>query len=192
MSKAKGKRKRLIYVPEDIISDVAEAARKSGESLSLFVEETLRQAVTANHMGYSREQATQILQVMNAHRILGGAFVPLEVLDYLTAKAYETEKEELQAKWYKSGKWHGKYIKERFENPIQAFKGYLEATRWELSEVEVRQDEGTVKLRCVSTVLTAEATELLAKFIEGAMHSLGYKTEKSDSLKGIIVLEFKS
>jgi len=34
--------------------------------------------------------------------------------------------------------------------------------------------------------------ELQAKFIEGAMHSMGYKKEKRDCLKGMIVLKFKS
>ena len=191
MSKAKGKRKRLVYVPEDILDGVTEAARSRGESLSMFVAETLRQAVRANHIGYSREQATELLEVMNAHRILGGAFVPLDVLNYLTTKTYEAEKEELQAKWYESGKWHGKYINEKFENPIQALKAFLQATRWDLSEVEVKQNKNVVKLRCVSTVLTTEGTELLAKFIEGAMHSIGYKTKKSDYVKGMIVLECK-
>jgi len=192
MSKAKGKRKRLVYVPEDLLADVTEASRKRGESLTMFVEETLKQAVTANHLGYSREQATETLQVMHAHKILGGTFVPLDVLNYLTTKAYETEKEELQTKWYESGKWNGKYVKEKFEDPIQALKSFLQATRWDLNEVEVKQNKSTVKLRCVSTTLTTEATELLSKFIEGAMHSLGYKTKKSDTLKGMIVLEFKS
>jgi len=98
----------------------------------------------------------------------------------------------LQAKWYESGKWHGKYLKERFGDPVQAFKNFLEVSRWDLSEVEVRQEGNTVKLRCVSTVLTTEGTELLAKFIEGAMHSIGYQTEKSDCVKGMIVLEFRS
>jgi len=30
MSKGKGKRKSLVYVPEDILADITEAARKSG------------------------------------------------------------------------------------------------------------------------------------------------------------------
>lgn len=187
----KGKGKRLVYVPEDILEGVAEASRRRGESLSRFVEETLRQSVRTNHLGYSPEQAAELLEVMHAQRILGGAFVPLDVLNYLTSKAYKDEREQLQAQWYESGKWHGKYLEEKFENPVQAFKRFLEATRWDLSEVEVKQDENMVKLRCVSTVLTKEGTELLVKFIEGAMHSIGYQTGKSDCVKGMIILEFK-
>jgi len=189
---SKGKGKRLVYVPEDILGGVMNASRRRGESVGKFVEEALRQAVRVDSLGYSPEQAAELVEVLQAQRILGGAFVPLDVLNYLTDKAYKgEEKGELQAEWYESGKWHGKYLKERFENPVQAFKTFLEATRWDLSEVEVKQDENAVKLRCVSTVLTEEATELLAKFIEGAMHSVGYQTEKSDCVKGMLVLTFK-
>ncbi len=189
---SKGKRKRLVYVPEYLLEDVMSACRRKGESIGKFVEEVLRQAVKANHLGYSPERAVEILEVMQAQRILGGAFVPLEVLNYLTNKAYKDEREQLQAKWYESGKWHGKYLKEKFEDPTQAFKIFLEASRWDLNEVEIKKEGDTMKVRCVSTVLTAEATELLAKFIEGAMHSMGYQTEKTDYVKGMIVLEFKS
>jgi len=190
---SKGKGKRLVYVPADLLEVVTEASRRRGESVGKFVEETLRQAVRVNDMGYSPKQLAEFFEVMQAHRILGGAFVPLDVLNYLTSKACKDkdEKEELQAKWYESGKWHGKYLKERFGDPVQAFKNFLEVSRWDLSEVEVKEDGNTVKLRCVSTVLTTEGTELLAKFIEGAMHSIGYQTEKSDCVKGMIVLAFK-
>jgi len=70
---------------------------------------------------------------MQAQRILSGAFVPLEVLTYLTSRAHGDEKERLQAKRYKGGSWHGKYLKEKFENPVQAFKNFLEVSRWDLS-----------------------------------------------------------
>jgi len=128
---------------------------------------------------------------MRAQRNLGGAFVPADVLAYLNSKACGAEKEELQTKWYESGKWHGKYINEKFKDPIQALKKFLAATRWDLSEVDVRQNQNMVKFRCISTLLTGEATELLAKFIEGAMHSIGYQTDKSDTLKGMMLLDFK-
>jgi len=185
-----GKGKRLVYIPENLLEGAAIASRKRGESIGKFVEETLRQAIRVSSLDYDPEQATELLEVMQAHRILGGAFVPLDVLDYLTAKAYKDEKELLQAKWYESGRWYGKYIKEKFEDPVQALKTFLEATRWDLSEVEVKQTRELVRLRCVSTVLSAEATDLLSKFIEGAMSGIGYKTEKADNMKGMIALQF--
>ena len=188
---SKRKDKRLVYIPKDLVEEAKELSRGRGESLSLFVSEVLRLALRANSLGFSPKQAAEYLEVMQTQRNLGGAFVPMDVLVYLNGKSCGVEVEQLQTKWYESGKWHGKYIKEKFNDPVQAFKKFLEATRWDLSEVEVKQDQDVVKFRCISTLLTGKATELLATFIEGAMHGIGYRTERSDALKGMIILEFK-
>ncbi|MEM3798387.1 MAG: hypothetical protein QXY74_08170 [Candidatus Bathyarchaeia archaeon] len=192
MSKSKGKSKRLVYVPEDILEEVLDIARRRGESISKFVEETLKMTVKTSRIGYSPEKAAETIEVIQAQKILGGAFVPQDVLSYLVENSYKAEKEQIQAKWYESGKLQGKYLKEKFQNPVQALKTLLEVTRWDLNEVEAKQEGNTVKLRCISTTLTAEATELLAKFIEGAINGLGYQTQKTDCLKGMIIIEFKS
>ena len=173
---SKGKDKRLVYVPSDLVEEVKEISRRRGESLSLFISEVLSLALRANSLGYSPRQAAEFLEIMQAQRNLGGAFVPVDVLTYLNSKACEAEVEQLEKKWYESGKWHGKYLNEKFEDPVQAFKKFLEATRWDLSEVEVRQNQNTIKFRCISTLLTGKATELLAKFIEGATVSYTHLT----------------
>ena len=188
---SKGKDKRLVYVPGGLVEDVKEVSRRSGQSLSLFVSEVLRLAIRANSLGYTPRQAAEFLEIMQAQRNLGGAFVPLDVLTYFNGKACGVEEGQLADKWYESGKWHGKYLKEKFEDPIRAFKKFLEATRWDLSEVEVKRNHNTVKFRCISNLLTGAATELLARFIEGALHSMGYQTDKSEALKGMILLEFR-
>jgi hypothetical protein len=189
MSKAKDK--RLVYIPGDLVKEVKEITRRRGESLSLFVSEVLKLALKANNLGYSPGQAAEFLDIMQAQRNLGGAFVPTDVLVYLNSTACGAGTEQLQTKWYESGKWHGKYINEKFKDPVQALRNFLEATRWDLSEIEVKQNKSTAKFRCISTLLTGEATELLAKFIEGAMHSMGYRTDKNEALKGMILLEFR-
>ena len=188
---ARRKDKKLVYVPQDLLEEVAKASRSRGETISKFIEEALAQAVRVNMAGYNIQQLGEYFEVMYAQRVLGGAFVPLEVLDYLTGEACKEGLERLGAVWFESGKWHGKYLKERFEDPVAALKSFLEASRWDLSEVEVTKQGSTAKVRCVSTVLTEEATEVLAKFVEGIMQGMGYQTEKSDCLKGMIVLEFR-
>lgn len=189
MSKAKDK--RLVYIPGDLVEDVKEISRRRGESLSLFVSDVLKLALKANSLGYGPKQAAEFLDVMRSQRNLGGIFVPSDVLEYLNSAACETESDQLKMKWYESGKWHGKYIQEKFKDPIQTLRNFLEATRWDLSEVEVQNNQGTIKFRCISTLLTGEATDLLSRFIEGAMHSMGYKTHKSDAMKGMILLDFQ-
>ena len=188
----KGKGKKLVYVSEDLIEDIAKIARNKGVSVGKLVEDALRQTVRVNEIGFDLKQVADFFNVMQAHRVLGGVFVPSGVLDYLVGTVYKGESEQLQAKWYESGRWNGKYLKEKFENPVEAFRCFLELSRWDLNEVEVKDMGDSVKVRCVSTVLTSEGTELLAKFIEGIMNGLGYKTEKIDCLKGMIILECKS
>lgn len=183
--------KKLVYVPHDLLEEVAKASRSRGVTISRFIEEALAQAVRVTTAGYDLQQLGEYFEVMYAQRILGGAFVPLGVLDYLTSVACKEGKEQLSNMWFESGKWHGKYLKERFDDPVKALESFLEASRWDLSEVEVKKLGATAKVRCVSTVLSEEATQLLAKFIEGIMQGIGYQTEKNDILKGMIVLEFK-
>jgi len=185
------KDKKLVYVNYDLLEEVAKASRSRGETITKFLEEALEQAVRVTMAGYDIKQLGEFFEVMYAQRILGGAFVPLDVLNYLTSSVCKDEKEQLGTVWFESGKWHGKYLKERFDDPVKALESFLNASRWDLSEVEVKRFGGIAKVRCVSTVLTEEATHLLARFIEGIMQGIGFQIEKSDILKGMIVQDFK-
>ncbi len=189
MSRDKGK--KLIYVSEDLIDEIARIAKNKGVSIGKLVEDCLRQTVHVNAMGFDPGQVADLFTVMQAQRILGGVFAPSDVLSYLTEKVYQTHQKELQTKWYDSGVWNGKFLKEKFEHPVEAFRRFLELSRWDLNEVEVKELGGLVKVRCVSTVLTTEMTDLLSKFIEGVLNGLGYKVEKVDSVKGLIFMEAK-
>lgn len=189
MAKTRGK--KLVYVSESLIDGIAKISRSRGESVGKLVEESLTQSVRVSQEGYDVKQVTDYFSVMQAHRVLGGVFVPSSVLDYLIEAVYPDKREDLLAKWFESGRWHGKYLKEKFDNPVTAFGCFLELSRWDLNEVEVKELSNSIKVRCVSTVLTNEGTEMLTKFIEGVMDGLGYKVEKIDCLKGMIILESK-
>jgi len=150
------KGKRLVYVPEDLVKVVTKVSKNEGKSVSKFVEEAIRQVVKMRLLGYTPKQARELIEVTHANKILGGAFIPQDIFDYLIKEACKAGKEQLRTKWYESGRWHGKYIKEKFENPLEALRRFLEVTRWDLGEIEVKQEEDNVKLRCISTLLSAE------------------------------------
>ena len=189
---ARGKGKKLVYVSEALVEGLARVSKDKGESMTKLVEDALKQSVRVNEEGYDVKQVADFFNVMQAHRVLGGVFVPSDVLDFLVNSAYSDRREQLIAKWYESGRWHGKYLKEKFEDPVTAFGCFLELSRWDLNEVEVKELNGAIKVRCVSTVLNDEGTEILTKFIEGVMDGMGYKIEKADVLKGMIILQSKS
>ncbi|MCL2643358.1 MAG: hypothetical protein FWD52_07630 [Candidatus Bathyarchaeota archaeon] len=184
------KGKKLVYVNNVLLDEVAKVARTRGETITKFLEESLTQAVKVTSAGYDLKQLGQFFEVLYTQRVLGGAFVPLNVLNFLTDVASKNDGDALANVWFESGKWHGKYLKERFNDPVQSLEIFLEVSRWDLSEVEVKQLGAITRVRCISAVLTEEATQLLARFIEGIMQGFGYHLQKSDILKGMIVLEF--
>jgi hypothetical protein len=167
-----------------------EASRIEGKSLNQYVEEVLSHAVDVHNLGHNLDEIIRFFLVLEAQRASGATFTPLNVYNYLTDKVYAAEKDRLQAEWYESGKWYGLYLKEKFEDPVQALADLLRATRWDINEVNVKKAKKVVKLTCISTALTAKGTELLRRFIEGTMHNLEFETQKSESMKGIIHMEF--
>ena len=185
------KSKKLVYVSEDLINEAIEAARRDGKSLGAFVEESLKLALSARRTGYNPKEASDLLKVIRVNRTLGGAYIPMDILNHLFKAAYKNKPKKIGEKWYESGMLHGKYLKEKFEDPIQAFKTFLEVARWDLNEVEVQKDGDTIKFRCFSTILTEEGTDMLLKYVEGVFHGIGYKTIRNDHMKGMIILEFK-
>ncbi|MDR1992252.1 MAG: hypothetical protein LBQ98_01950 [Nitrososphaerota archaeon] len=184
--------KKLVYVNPDLLEKAAKAAQSQGETVTKFLEEALTQAIKVTAVGCDLEQSGEFFEIMQAQKILGDTFVPLIVLNYLTELACKEQKEQLSTIWFESGKWHGKYLKERFDDDAaRALNSFLVVSRWDLSEVQIKQIDETLRIRCVSTVLTKEATEHLARFISGIMEGMGYCTIKNEVLKGMIVQDFK-
>jgi hypothetical protein len=188
---ATSKGKKLVYVSEDLLEKAAKVSRDEGISLSRLIEVALTEAVKVNELGYSSKQMADFFNVLQTQRVLGGLFVPTGVLDYLIEKMGKSNEIQLQSLWYESGTWNGKYLFEKFRDPVEAFKNFLELTRWDLNEVDVKVNGDSVRIRCISTVMSLEGTKLLSKFIEGLLNGMNYKTTHVDFLKGMIILEFK-
>lgn len=183
--------KKLVYIPYDLLNEVAKVSRKKGVTISRYIEEALIESVRVSSSGYELQQLGKYVEAIYAQRVLGGAFVPRDVLVFLTGEACNADKEELGKVWFDSGRLHGKYFKERFADPIAILKSFLEASRWDLGEVEVKKDGSTARVRCVSTVLTEDSTQALARFVEGIMHGIGYQTQKTEVLKGMLIIDFE-
>jgi hypothetical protein len=186
-----GKGKKLVYISEDLLEKATKVARDEGVSLSKLVESSLLEAIKVNDLGYTSKQMANLFNFLQTNRVLGGLFVPSGVLDYMIEKTNKTDDGHLETLWYESGKWNGKYLKEKFPDPVDAFRHFLELSRWDLNEVDVKRESDSVKVRCISTVMSIEGTKLLAKFVEGVMSGMDYTTKQFDCLKGMIILEFR-
>jgi hypothetical protein len=190
MSEGRSKGKRLIPIPETLLDGLMEASSKEGKPLNRYVEDALHQAVRIFKAGQDLKGMIRYFEILQSQKASGAVFTPLIVFDFLTKKAYTTDKEKLLDVWFESGKWYGKYLTEKFGNPVQSLADLLQAARWDLNEVDVKKINGKIKFRCTSTALTNEGTELLLKFIEGALAGMDYKIVKSEFMKGLVLVEF--
>lgn len=190
MSEGRGKGKRLIPIPEALLDGLMEASSKEGKPLNRYVEDALHQAVRIFKAGQDLTGMVRYFEILQSQKASGAVFTPLIVFDFLTKKAYTTDKENLLDVWFESGKWYGKYLTEKFDNPVQSLADLLQAARWDLNEVDVKKINGKIKFRCTSTALTNQGTELLLKFIEGALAGMEYEIVKSEFMKGLVLVEF--
>jgi len=190
MSEGRSKGKRLIPIPETLLRGLMEASSTEGKPLNRYVEEALQQAVRVFEAGQNLKGMVHYFEILQSQKASGAIFTPLIVFDFLTSKVYATDKEKLLDVWFESGKWYGKYLVEKFEDPVQALADLLRAARWDLNEVDVKELDGKVKFRCTSTALTKAGTELLLKFIEGALDGMKCETVKSEFMKGLVLVEF--
>ena len=190
MSKGRSKGKRLIPIPEALLRGLMEASSKEGKPLNRYIEEALQQAIKVFETGQNLKGMIRYFEILQSQKASGAIFTPLTVFDFLTSKVYATDKEKLLDVWFESGKWYGKYLTEKFEDPVQALAELLQAARWDLNEVNVKEIDGKVKFRCTSTALTKAGTELLLKFIEGALDGMECEAVKSEFMKGLVLVEF--
>jgi hypothetical protein len=184
------KGKKLVSVSEDLLDAAAKVSREEGVSMGKLVENLLEQAVKVNKLKYRSDQMAEFFDVLQTNRVLGGLFVPTDVLDFMLEKC-SSDRVQLQNLWLDSGRWTGKYLMEKFSDPVTAFGRFLRLSRWDLNEVDIKPSGNTVKIQCVSTVMSLESTTMLAKFIEGAMDGIGFKMASSDCLKGMLIMNFK-
>ena len=173
------KGKKLVSVSEDLLDAAAKVSREEGVSMGKLVETLLEQAVKVNKLKYRSDQMAEFFDVLQTNRVLGGLFVPTDVLDFMLEKC-RVDSVQLQNLWLESGRWTGKYLTEKFSDPITVFSRFLELSRWDLNEVDVKPDGNALKIQCVSTVMSLESTTMLAKFVEGAMDGIGYKLAGKD------------
>ena len=190
MSEDTLKEMKLVRAPANLISKLSEEANRQGKTFYSYISEILEQAVRACETKRSLKDIIDAYEVLEIYKEAGGIFTPRDILEYLIKKVYPEDGETLQRLWYQTGRWYGFYLKEKTSNSVDAFIRLLREGRWDLNDVTVKRNQETLEFKCVSPLVSHERTLLMQKFIEGAMHSLGYKTQEKECIRGIIRLKF--
>jgi|UniRef100_A0A7J3XYR2 hypothetical protein len=182
-------RKKLVYVSEDVLEKLSRLAYIRGESLAKLLDRVLRQVIEAFEMGYNIEELVNLLKVVEVERKLGAVFIPHEALEAVLKD--NANPGELRRIFYEAGRSYGLYIRSKYNGSLDIVKSFLEKTRWDLNEVSILQLEGTVRVICLSTLMSDVETSIMLGFIEGLMNGLGYTAIREEVARGIIVADFK-
>jgi len=184
------KDKKFIAVRSDILQKIMEISNKKGKSFYNFVNEIFEQAIKAEEMNTSLAEVVEFYDLMESMKKAGGTVTRRDIFNYSVQRLYMTEKDALLKKWYHSGVWYGRYLATKFNNPVDAFKKILTSCFWEITEVELtNQEDDSISLRVLVPTHSHENTELLSKFIQGVMNTLAYRLVKEEFWEGIIILK---
>ena len=191
----KGKiERRLMAVRGDLVEKVIRVANKNGRTVYSFVNEVMEQALEAEEMGRSLKEIVELYKLIEIEKKSGAVLTTRERLSFLIEKLYPLEKEALLEKWYDSGQWYGKYLLLRFGEgkPVEMLEKLLQLYAWDVGEILMSKESGSVHLRCVAPNHSRKAeTELFSRYLEGVMDSLGYHLKKRDLSKGLVLLDFE-
>lgn len=190
MSEGASKEKKLIRAPGDLVRKLNEASNREGKTLYSYISEIFEQAVRAYEMKRSLKEIIDGYEVLEIHKEAGTVFTPRDVMEYLVGKVSNESDETLERLWYQTGRWYGIYLRERSDDSVEAFVRLLREGRWDLNDVTLNRNQEMLEFRCVSPFLSQERTLLIQKFMEGAMNSLGYKTQGHECFRGIIRMKF--
>ncbi len=187
------KGKKLILIRDDLLEEIIKITAKEGKTVFAFTNDVFEQAVKAHEMKTSPEELLEFYKLMKIEKDTGTVIIPIELLNTMIQKSYETDREDLLKKWYDCGLWLGKYlsIKSEAENWLQTFEKLIKASAWNISDFSIATHRDNVSIKCVSPLFTKETTEVFGKFLEGTIHSANYETVSNEYLKGMILLNFK-
>lgn len=181
--------KKLVYISKSLIDRVTDIARKQGVSLTKIIEDSIRHFLELCELGYNTSNAIEILRAYKILRVLGGIYIPKPILECIENN---TCGENILDRWREIGRAYGLYLKWKTINPVRTLETLLEVMRWDLSLVEADKKENTYRIKCVSPLLSENETNQIVEFIKGILEGINATSIKVNSVKGIILVEFKT
>ena len=182
---------KWVVLPEELVNRAREAAIKQGVSFTDFATEALEQAIKVGGWGASLKEVTDLFNIHEVMRASGAIQIQRSDFDEMLRGYYEKDREKLLADWRVAGRWYGEYLRAVFTDGVLDHLEKVLRVSWNLNEVEVVEEDYTVKISFTSFTMSSEFTELLVEFMAGLMSALGYKAKKVDAVKGLAALTYQ-
>ncbi|MFW6117780.1 MAG: hypothetical protein ACOC6G_04260 [Thermoproteota archaeon] len=125
MSTNSKKGKKLVLIPDSVVSDLMKISNKQGKKFYDFMTEILQQVLRTYESGKNPQEVVDSYQFMEFHRLSGDVIMPKEVFDKVLVKMYPEEKQFFMEKWYEWGAFVAQYLNVKFEDPVQGLADLL-------------------------------------------------------------------
>ncbi|MFB0557615.1 MAG: hypothetical protein ACETVY_00725 [Candidatus Bathyarchaeia archaeon] len=182
---------KLVVLPGRLVERLKEIAVRRGVSVSGFAAGALEQAVRAEEMEASLEEAVDVFGIFETIRGSGAVQIPRSKFNSLISELHRSNRDELLAAWEKVGRWYGEYLYARLGEGALGFLEKALLVSWNLDEVEIHNEGLIVNLRFTSFIMAFELTELLVSYISGIMNALGFEAIEKSYLRGLATLSFR-
>ena len=182
---------KLVFLPDELVESLVEAANKKAVSLSTYASEGLEQVLKSEELGIPLDEIVESYRLLRVQLASGAVQIPRRRLNALAGELLGNDREGALARWEEAGRWQGEFLTTLFgEDAVNALEGVLRIS-WNLDDVSVKGDEMEAEVMFASFALSLESTELLLTYITGIMKAFGYEKGDERSLKGLASASFK-
>jgi hypothetical protein len=181
---------KLIPVPDKVAEELTKIANRKGISVSVYATEVLMEAMRAETLGANLKHAVDLWRIVSVHKNAGNLNIPRSNYGDLI-KLQIGNGTELREIWYDSGRWYSAYCTTQLDG--DNLFDFLEKDlllSWNLDEVEIRDEDPILWIRCASFSMSEELTDLLVEYLLGLFNELGYSESEKDVLRGLVQLRF--
>lgn len=185
--------RKFLAARKDLVEGVAKIAKDKHLTLFALANEALEQTLRADVFKRSLREVVDEYETMTVARGTGHVILAEGLLYPLIERCYGEDEERLEKAWYSQGAWYGTILPAQFmgRNPTEAVENFMRTILWGISDFVFSKGPNGLTVRCIGSRLSASYTSLLAAFLEGMMHALGYATVRKDVSRGIILLTLK-
>lgn len=177
--------RKLLAARLDLAEKISEIAARRG-TLYDYVNDILEQVIRMEAMGINLRDMYDEVAVFKSAKDVGFILLPEPLIMSLAEKAYRADPKGVEAQFFESGQWYGKYY-----GGVDRLEEYLKKYLWSTSEFEIKKSGKGCTLTCLGSSFSVEYLRLLGSFFEGAMDTMGYKTASKDVARGIIRIQFQ-
>ena len=182
---------KFIVVPAAVANRVRLVSGRLGSSVASYATEVFNQAFRVDEMGSGLEEAVDTYQLVKVQRGAGSIQVNRASFKDLVKRLYVEDAEELAGIWYESGRWYGAYLLTKLSGEdVFVFLEKDLLVSWNLDEVEIKEQDFLVSIRCTSFGMSMELTDLLVHYLVGLMEEIGYVENDREVLRGLVLMKF--